>query len=440
MMPFNRKNNSGEENFNYLREEEKETNQKFATKIKCTIVSSDSANQTDEYEKSIKYAKAMSASKKENAGPNSERTISKEKSLELHQAKYYMKEYLNQSHNNISLFLVSAEFYLREAPLRFSYKYSKKIFESLGSLTINIIHSLATNVAKSYINPLNKEQKYKMNAINATVEYYFNARFILSREGMPFNFIYCPKNACTSLKFSLAYTYAQIKKETAKIDPHRAANHCLHENIDFNKEFVIMTRNPYSRFISAYRNKISPGNASKVFIRICQQYGFNKNSGISMEQLLDALLQTEPNLIDGHFRPQSKIFCSLSIRPAKIFSLEYFDEYKNYAQKKGVKSKDYLMHSGAKNAPLAQDLGEGIISKIYKLYERDFFLYGYSSDPSTIIPMQSKSNHQYPYNFLLDTDEEVHKAINSLKKKLFNEPFLRSKNYSIEKFINNLIA
>ena len=440
MMPSNPKNNSGEENFNYPREEGKETNQKFATKIKSIIMSSDSVNELDEYKKSITYAKAMSASHQENTGPNSEEKIDKSKLLEFYQAKYYMKEYLNQGHNNIHLFLVSTEFYLREAPLRYSYKYSKKIFESLGSLTINIIHSLAINVAKSYIYPLNKEQKYKTNAIDAAIEYHFNARFILSREEMPFNFIYCPKNACTSMKFSLACTYTQINRERAKIDPHRTAKHHLHENIDFNKEFIIITRNPYSRFISAYRNKISPGKTSKAFIRICKQYGFNMNSDISMEQLLDALLQTETNLIDGHFRPQSKIFCSLSIKPAKIFSLEYLDKYKSYAQQKGVKSEDYLLQSDTKNAPLPQELEEHIISKIYKLYQADFFLYGYSSNPSTTTPIQSKLNHQCPYDFLSDNDDEVHKAINSLKKKLFNEPFLRSKNYSIEKFINNLIA
>ena len=152
-MPSNPKNNSGEENFNYPGEEVKEVNQKFATKIKSIIMSSDSVNNLDEYKKSITYAKAMSASHQENAGPNSEEKTNKYKSLEFYQAKYYMKEYLNQGHNNINLFLVSSEFYLREAPLRYSYEYSKKIFQSLGSLTMNIVYSLVTNVAKAMYTP-----------------------------------------------------------------------------------------------------------------------------------------------------------------------------------------------------------------------------------------------------------------------------------------------
>ena len=440
MIPSSPESGLIDEGFIFPGSKKDKENQKFATKLKSIIMSGNPANNLEEYEKSLKYAKAMSTSQQKDTGNNSEIKKLREKSIAFYQAQYYMEEYLNRSHNNVDLLLVSAEFYLREAPLNYSYKYSKIIFELLGSLTINLIYSLVTNITKSHIQPINKNQNYKNIAIDAAIEYYFNAKFILSRKEMPFNFIYCPKNACTSLKFSLACTYAQTDKEMTKINPHKIANYCLHENIDFKKEFVIVTRNPYLRFISAYRNKIIPGKINKAFIRICEQYGFNKNNDISMDQLLDALLQTKTNLIDGHFRPQSKIFCSLSIKPTKIFSLEYFNEYKIYAQQKGVKSDSYFIQSSSKNAPLPQDLERHVRSKIYRLYERDFILYGYSSNPLTRTPTHSKLNHQLEYNFLSDTDIEVRKTINSLNKKLFNEPFLRSKNYSVKGFINNLIS
>lgn len=435
LTPSDSQNIFNEDDLNIWKHEQASAEIAFATKIKSIIMSSDLPNKFEEHEKSIKYAEVMAARHEVEFLRNTE---SKDNLLELFIAEYYLEEHLSQSHVNTNLVLTAAEFYFRKASIDKSRKYARKVFNKFGSLTINVLYGLVAQIAKHYIHKLPEEQEYKTRTIDASLDYYFNARFILSNEKMPFNFIFCPKNACSSIKFSLACTYAQTDKEMTKVDPHGAANFYLHENIDFRKEFIILTRNPYLRFLSAFRSKISPGNTSKVFLRICEKYNFDNSSSISMEKLLDAFLQVEPNLIDGHFRPQHKIFCSSIITPSKIFTLENIKEYKIFAKGKGVGNSEYLSYADNDYAPLPEELSKSTISKIYKLYEKDFILYGYSSNPSKRTRAQLNSNNQYSLDLLSNRMEENNPSVASLKQKLFNNPYLRSRNYSIENIINNL--
>lgn len=436
--PSDDKNTIRNEDLPYDSWIEASTNQGFSARAKSIYTSSNLLNKFKEYEKSIKYAQLMTARHQDEHWT---REKDKNNILQIYQAEFFLEAYANQRLKSIEILTMAAEFYFLEAPLEQSCRYFKSILEALGSLTINMVFNLVTKAAKTYIQPLPISQEYKAEAINSTIDYYFNARFILSHKEMPFNFIFCPKNACTSIKSAFTSTYSQADRKMITADPHGAANCYLHEGIDFGKEFIILTRNPYSRFISAFINKISPGLSSKAFIRICEKYGFNKNDSISMEQLLDAFLYDEPNLIDGHFRPQFKIFCSSCIIPAKIFSLERVEELQLYIKRKGVHKMERLSQSNNKNTPLPQDLEKGVRSKIYQLYEKDFIVYGYLSDPSKLNPIRPNSNCQHIFEFLSGSNERsIQSASAALRIQLFNDPFLRSKNYSIEGFINNLMT
>ena len=49
---------------------------------------------------------------------------------------------------------------------------------------------------------------------------------------------------------------------------------------------------------------------------------FDETKQISMDELLDALLDDDHNQIDAHLRPQYKVLCSSAITPHKIFYME----------------------------------------------------------------------------------------------------------------------
>lgn len=206
---------------------------------------------------------------------------------------------------------------------------------------------------------------------------YVSDEFILNADYIPFNFIYCPKNACTSVKNSL------LRYDLPSTRVHKDAQITLRHNIDFEKDFVILTRNPYRRFLSAYANKISHAGKKSIWHSMCSRYGFRMDSQPCMDSILDCLLEDDIREIDRHFKPQANIFCSRLIKPSYIFRIERMEEFSDFLFQQGFKLKTCAPHSTAKSAIEICTLDSRIISKIHRLYQADFELYGYPDDPSS---------------------------------------------------------
>lgn len=244
---------------------------------------------------------------------------------------------------------------------------SKKITSNSNNQSFNTF--LSYNSCKDSIVP--SEQKFD-NLIN----YYFNSNYILSHKDLAFNFIYAPKNACSSIKATLL----------AKINPNRPIDGTihvrshkeLHQAINYDKKFVALTRDPVKRFISGYIDKCTPNSDDNVWLPICKRYGFDHSKIPNIDYFLDALVDDNPLLINEHFRPQSLIFNNLIIEPT-LFKMENIKDLIDYFQRNGLTWVDYRPHTTKKSSLKPENLSESTIKKICTLYESDFINYSYDT-------------------------------------------------------------
>ena len=163
---------------------------------------------------------------------------------------------------------------------------------------------------------------------------------------------------------------------------------------------------------------------------MCSKYGFNMMESITMEQLLDALLEDDPNLIDMHFRPQYKILCSHLIAPTKTFYFEKIVDLNLYFSHLGIEMITRSTHSTKNHAMKPTELNDNVIHKISNLYRHDFDMYGYSTNPGIIEPISSATNSCFQSSAILNYNAEFFNTMQttciSRDSLLFDMPFLSS--------------
>ena len=293
-----------------------------------------------------------------------------------------------------------------------------------------LVHSLKKNTKKV-------SNQYKSQG--SAIDYFHNSHFLLSSERMPFNFIFIPKNACSSVKYSLLKRFTDTAtREFLAHSPHALAQNKLKSDLNLEKEFICLVRNPFLRFISAFTDKCKPDGDQNVWLPMCTRYGFDFQSSISMNCLLDALLADEPNLIDQHFRPQHKITCSTTITPHRIFYMEQMNEFASFLQTHDCEFVRYSPHSTKEKAKTPDELNSKVIDKIYRLYKDDFAMYGYSENPQIKDSLGSTVQNPRISNLLTSkvAGSQLYRDPKGRDSLLFEDPFLE-KTASLRLLVNN---
>ena len=323
--------------------------------------------------------------------------------------------------NQVNLLNIATSVYLASGNREQSLSYAKQVHSQNGILPRATFNDLLI-----YTSHKEKNSKNQQNS-NAAIDYYFNSRFILSNRNMPFNFIYAPKNACSSLKLSLLARFTDLNPNEIKSNPHKLANEYIKEQVDWSKENYSLVRNPFARFISAFTDKCRPGGDKSVWPPLCKRYGFDETIEISMDQLLDALIEDDPNRIDPHLRPQHKVLCSTSITPSKIFYMERMDDLTIFLKSHNTELLRHAPHATKAKAVKPNELEKSVVKKILRLYGDDFNLYGYSENPedkNISTPKMSPYVSELLMNINSPSMQHNLAARDSL---LFENPFLQSR-------------
>ena len=238
-----------------------------------------------------------------------------------------------------------------------------------GKVSMDLYYALVKSMGEKRVeNGYSKNYQYFALAM-------YSMEYILSGKEIPFNIINAPKNACTTIKNSL------LKRKEPSMLIHNET-HKLHGKLEIDKPFIILTRNPFKRFISAYYDKIGPEGDRKVWENISGRYGFNINETPCMEEILEKLIE-EKNFhkIDRHFQPQSTIFCSQLITPELIYRFEDIQQFEKYMIDNDIKIRRYEKHSVKLKACRPNELNKSVVDKILKFYKKDFIEYDYSPSP-----------------------------------------------------------
>ncbi len=220
----------------------------------------------------------------------------------------------------------------------------------------------------------------------------------------PLLFVSNAKVACTTIKKSI---WISSSPETFQenSNPHDKVSGPFENNlytVKKNVESVAsltkfgISRNPYTRFLSAYRDKIErPKRDAHVWKILCERYGFDKGSRPSMDYVLECVLDDNPLQVDQHFALQKNNLSLGLIDYDFIGNLENFDEIQRFLGDFGIGISSHLKHStgSGKLEGVSDFLGQKTIDLIQKVYSEDFANFGYSLDPTKTAPVSSATIH-----------------------------------------------
>ena len=209
-------------------------------------------------------------------------------------------------------------------------------------------------------------------------------------------FISNPKVACSTIKNSLLGGFEG--------NVHKKAGRKFKLPEDINHEFFCLTRNPYSRALSCFKNKIGPSkekNPNAVWHPFCNRFRFNRIMQPSFEDFLKALLEdNDPLSMDMHYRPQHFNLHQNDIEPSFIGRIENFTDVEDYLLDKHITIISRNKHKTGSSKTYRDEITDDNAKLIEKFYEKDFDLYGYEKDlkdnfvPPTVVQML-RISHKY---------------------------------------------
>lgn len=202
-----------------------------------------------------------------------------------------------------------------------------------------------------------------------------------------------PKVACSTIKSSM-WRAADEKAGQVSFDgkPHRRARSPFVKTAGqmgaMDREFAAATlftivRNPFSRFLSAYLDKIaSPTRDPRVWPEIAPLLGFDHADRPSLGAFLERLAHQDPETVDPHFAPQYVNVLADYITPDFTGYLEDMESVMRFLARHGIPLRDFNIHRTDASSHVAAHYGPNEIRLVRKIYAKDFDLFGYRDTPS----------------------------------------------------------
>ena len=210
------------------------------------------------------------------------------------------------------------------------------------------------------------------------------------------------KVACSSIKKALWLAFDPASF-TVGTSPHNRVNSpfCRTlEEISANADkfqgatFFTVVRNPYTRILSAYLDKISTRNGelskfrdAAVWHPFCRRYRLSADTTLTFGEFLTMVVREDPSLVDQHFGPQYINILTPFMPFDFIGHMEQMPRVWSFLSDFGVTEEEHRPHRTKANTSLKEFYGPNEIQMVRSFYSEDFRLFGYSDDPNQIDPV-----------------------------------------------------
>jgi hypothetical protein len=208
--------------------------------------------------------------------------------------------------------------------------------------------------------------------------------------GQPVTYLQNPKVATKSIELSL---WRKHDPAGAPENPHAVRDGPFIRHVrdltDQSREslmasrFFSVVRNPYSRFLSAYLNKVMGRPWEKISIRM----GFTPDSKPTVHDFLAALRDSDPYDVDHHFRPQHINLLRGFVPLDMLGYFEALDDVRTFLNEHGFDLESNLKNSTGASSRVNELLDAPAVSVIQLIYEKDFQGFCYSPDPAQTSPL-----------------------------------------------------
>jgi hypothetical protein len=208
--------------------------------------------------------------------------------------------------------------------------------------------------------------------------------------GQPVTYLQNPKVATKSIELSLWRKHDPVG---APENPHAVRDgpfiRHMRDLTDQGRDslmasrFFSVVRNPYSRFLSAYLNKVM----GRPWERISVRMGFTPDSKPAIHDFLAALRDSDPYEIDHHFRPQHLNLLRGFVPLDVLGYFEALDDVRAFLNEHGFTLESNLKNSTGASSRVNELLDARAVSAIQTIYETDFKNFCYSPDPAQTSPV-----------------------------------------------------
>lgn len=240
--------------------------------------------------------------------------------------------------------------------------------------------------------------------------YRFSSKFLASQDAAPFFknvlihpdlslvYVKVPKSGCSTI---IARLLPEAEQNNGQSTLHL---HSKNELVGFedrnflpylgklrDKKFLLFTtvRNPFTRLLSAYREKIELMLDAP---RFREEFGYSKGDEVTFAAFVDRLITRDPRFIDMHFQPQSLIVRPDFVKYDKIFHLEDMQACLDWVdaqtkRKSPIENSAIAPHATGATSRLAEYYDADTVQKVARYYADDFVYFGYSNalEEATII-------------------------------------------------------
>jgi hypothetical protein len=201
-----------------------------------------------------------------------------------------------------------------------------------------------------------------------------------------------PKAGCSTVKFSLWTALDALNGKTS----FGGNVHARHADPFVRDVFALgpqeaekfggarifsIVRNPYSRVLAAYLDKIP--HDPVVWAAFRKGFGLRPDltrDEFSFRDFLRLVDVAAPDLLDGHFRPQVANLLMPHAKPDFIGYLEDMESVKDYLAGFGVAVRDHVPHATNSLDRLEEDFDPETVELTNRIYAEDFTSFGYSVD------------------------------------------------------------
>ena len=210
--------------------------------------------------------------------------------------------------------------------------------------------------------------------------------------GQPLTYVQNPKVATKSIELSLWKAFdpnvAPLNPHAEKITPFIRGRRLDARAIQSlrDSQFFSVVRNPYSRFLSGYLNKVKRRGPWRN--KTSHRFGVEGTPAPSIEEFLEIVKAADLHSMDPHFRPQ---YINLLHGPISLDHVGYFEQMDavgQYLLRYGITLLDNKLNStGVGTTRQTDTLSARAIELIQDIYQADFEIYGYSKDPDERQPV-----------------------------------------------------
>lgn len=156
-------------------------------------------------------------------------------------------------------------------------------------------------------------------------------------------------------------------------------------------ELFTVVRNPYSRLLSAWLDKVK--GAKKEGISFARRHQLGDPAMLSFAVFVDTLYKTSPDYYDHHWATQVSI-CNITRIPySHIGALERIDQTFEWISAllpmSNASHAAYAPHGTSSSNKIKSFYDNEIARKVYSIYRGDFTNFGYSSDIGCLEPTES---------------------------------------------------